>query len=138
MLQTVGHEFGTTTGRARRCGWLDLVVLKYSHAINHYTSLNLTKLDVLDSFPEISVGIAYKSLDDGRTLDSFPADLSVLDRCEVIYEVLPGWKSDISGTKSFSDLPENARAYVTFIENRVGVKVKYIGTGPKREDMIFR
>ncbi len=93
-MQSVGQEVGTTTGRKRRCGWLDLVVLKYSHMINGYTSLNLTKLDVLDQLEEIKIGVAYNY--NGVVLDSFPADLSILSQVEVVYETLPGWKADIS------------------------------------------
>ncbi|KAL8954900.1 MAG: hypothetical protein Q9193_007025, partial [Seirophora villosa] len=136
-LQSVGREYGVTTGRRRRCGWLDLVVLKYSCAINHYTSLNLTKLDILDSFPVIKVAVAYKDpLNNNEELQSFPADLAVLDRCEVVYEELKGWESDITGKKAYGDLPEEARAYVEFIEEKVRVPVKYIGTGVQREAMI--
>lgn len=135
-LQKLGREFGVTTGRKRRCGWLDLVVLKYSCAINHYTSLNLTKLDILDTFPTIKVAVAYKL--DGKPLESFPADLSILERCEVVYEELPGWEASSAGAKAFTDLPANARKYVEFVEEFVGVKVKYIGTGVAREAMIVR
>ncbi|KAA6410215.1 MAG: adenylosuccinate synthetase [Lasallia pustulata] len=135
-LQTLGREYGVTTGRTRRCGWLDLVVIKYSHAVNHYTSLNLTKLDILDTFASIQVAVAYRL--DGRVLESFPADLEMLERCEVVYETLPGWEKATTGAKSYEDLPPRARAYVEFIEERVGVRVKFIGTGPARENMIVR
>ncbi len=135
-LQSIGREFGVTTGRKRRCGWLDLVIVKYSTAVNHYTALNLTKLDILDSFREIQVATAYKLA--GQVLDSFPADLQSLARAEVLYTTLPGWQKPTTGAKTFYDLPKNARAYVEFIEKFVGVKVKYIGTGPAREDMIVR
>ena len=90
----------------------------------------------MDTFPEIQVAVAYKL--DGQLLDSFPADLDVLDRCEVVYETLPGWEKATTGAKSYYDLPKNARAYIEFIEEKVGVKVKYIGTGPGRESMIVR
>ncbi|KAI4184045.1 MAG: hypothetical protein LQ346_006190 [Caloplaca aetnensis] len=139
-LQSIGREFGVTTGRRRRCGWLDLVVLKYSCAINHYTSLNLTKLDILDTFPTIKVAVAYKDTRSGAIMESFPADLEALDsdRCEVVYEELKGWKRSIAGTKTYDGLPQEAKAYVEFIEEKVGVKVKYIGTGVEREAMIVR
>ncbi|KAL8930126.1 MAG: hypothetical protein Q9208_000743 [Pyrenodesmia sp. 3 TL-2023] len=139
-LQSIGREFGVTTGRRRRCGWLDLVVLKYSCAINHYTSLNLTKLDVLDTFPTIKVAVAYKDTRSGSVMESFPADLDALDsdRCEVVYEELKGWERSIAGTKTYDSLPEEAKAYVEFIEKKVGVHVKYIGTGVEREAMIER
>lgn len=135
-LQSVGREVGVTTGRKRRCGWLDLVLLKYSAAINHYTSFNLTKLDVLDDFDEIKVGVAYKL--DGNELPSFPATTDVLSRVEVVYKTLPGWKSSIVGVNTYNALPENARKYIQFLEEFTGTSVKWIGTGPGREAMILR
>lgn len=128
-------------------GWLDLVVLRHSHAINHYTTLNLTKLDILDHFDVIRVAVSYTDPLDMMNSSApvtykneFPADLSVLDRCEVLYEELQGWKGQgrVAGAKSWDDLPQQARAYVDFIEQNVGVRVGYIGTGPNREDMIVR
>lgn len=135
-LQKVGREFGVTTGRKRRCGWLDLVVVKFSNAINWYDAINLTKLDVLDDFEEIKVATEYTY--QGQKLASFPADLSVLENMEVKYETLPGWKQSTVGLNKYEDLPENARKYVEYIEKFVDVKIKYIGTGPKRESMIVR
>ncbi|KAI9740317.1 MAG: hypothetical protein M1834_004896 [Cirrosporium novae-zelandiae] len=135
-LQRVGNEFGVTTGRKRRCGWLDLVVMRHSNAINHYTALNLTKLDILDDFEELKIATHYTI--DGKVLPSFPANLDTLARVEVVYETLPGWKSPTTGVKTFEQLPENARKYVEFVEKFIGVKVQYIGTGPDRESMIDR
>ncbi|ORY92555.1 Adenylosuccinate synthetase [Leucosporidium creatinivorum] len=136
-LQEVGAEFGVTTGRRRRCGWLDLVVMKYSHLINGYTLLNLTKLDVLDKLPTLKVAVAYHL--DGKPLDAyFPADLDTLAKVEVQYVELPGWEQSIEDVTKFEDLPENCRKYVEFIEEYLGVKVGWIGTGPARESMIAR
>lgn len=135
-LQKIGREFGVTTGRKRRCGWLDLVVVKFSTTINWYDSINLTKLDILDDFDEIQVATEYHHK--GQKLASFPADLSVLDDLEVKYETLPGWKSNTVGVKKWEELPENARKYVEYIEQFVGVKIKYIGTGPGRESIVVR
>jgi adenylosuccinate synthase len=135
-LQEVGHEYGTTTGRRRRCGWLDLVVLKYSHSINGYDSLNLTKLDVLDGLDEIKVAVKYKIGD--KELEGFPADLELLAQVTVEYITLPGWKSEISKISTYSELPEKCREYVEFIETFLGVKISYIGVGPARESMIIR
>ena len=118
-------------------GWLDLVVLRYSAAVNHYTSLNLTKLDVLDSFPIIQVAVAYIT-PEGEKLTSFPADLSLLDKCTVEYVDFQGWQSSTKGARTWSHLPLQAQKYIEFIESLVGVKVVYIGTGQDREDMIFR
>lgn len=121
-LQDVGHEYGVTTGRKRRCGWLDLVVMKYSTMINGYTSLNLTKLDILDDIETIKIGVNYVL--NGKKLDSFPADLNVLDQIEVEYIEVPGWKQDISKCRKFEDLPVNAQKYVEFIEKELGVPGK--------------
>ncbi|EAW07284.1 adenylosuccinate synthase ADE12 [Aspergillus clavatus NRRL 1] len=138
-LQSVGREFGVTTGRRRRCGWFDLVLCRYSHAINHYTALNLTKLDVLDDFDEIKVGVAYVLPDGTRLTDTYPADAAVQENVKVEYVTLPGWKSNTMGVQKYEDLPANARAYIEYIERELGgVPVKWIGTGPARDHMICR
>uniref|UniRef100_A0A8D3ECX7 Adenylosuccinate synthetase n=1 Tax=Scophthalmus maximus TaxID=52904 RepID=A0A8D3ECX7_SCOMX len=134
LLQTRGKEVGVTTGRKRRCGWLDLVLIKYAHMINGFTALALTKLDILDVFPEIRVGVAYKV--DNKPIPHFPANQEVLQRVEVQYETLPGWNSDTSAVRSFEELPENAQKYVHFIEEHLDVPVKWIGVGKSRESMI--
>lgn len=135
-LQQVGREFGVTTGRKRRCGWLDLVVIKYSHEVNGYTAINLTKLDILDDFDEIKVATEYSY--QGQKLESFPANGKILQNVEVKYITLPGWKKSTYGLTSYYDLPVNARKYIEFIEKEAGVKCKYIGTGPNREHLIVR
>ncbi|NWV33711.1 PURA2 synthetase, partial [Grantiella picta] len=134
LLQTRGKEFGVTTGRKRRCGWLDLVSLRYVYMINGFTALALTKLDILDVFPEIKVGVAYKL--DGEIIPHFPANHEVLNKVEVQYETLPGWVTDISNARTFDELPVNAQNYVRFIEMELGVPVKWIGVGKSRESMI--
>ncbi|KAJ1974243.1 Adenylosuccinate synthase [Dimargaris verticillata] len=135
-LQTVGHEYGVTTGRKRRCGWLDLVMLKYSLMINGYTALNLTKLDVLDGFSEIKVAVGYKF--HGKPLLSFPASLTVLANVEVEYKTFPGWQTDISACRTFEALPQRAQEYVQFIEEFLGVPIESIGVGASRDAMIMR
>lgn len=135
-LQQIGAEFGVTTGRKRRCGWLDLVILKYSTLINGYTSLNITKLDVLDTFKEIPVGLSYSF--QGKKLDLFPEDLITLGKVEVEYKILPGWQEDITKITEFNDLPVNAKKYIKFIEDFVGVPVEWVGTGPGRESMLHK
>ncbi|KAK2873716.1 hypothetical protein FQN49_002133 [Arthroderma sp. PD_2] len=136
-LQVSGREFGVTTGRKRRCGWLDMVLLRYSTRINHYTALNLTKLDILDDFDEIKVAVAYKL--DGKELESFPASPEALEKVEIVYETLPGWKSTTMGISKWEDLPTNAQKYIEYIERSVGgVPIKWIGTGPARSHMIDR
>ncbi|XP_015279912.1 PREDICTED: adenylosuccinate synthetase isozyme 2 isoform X2 [Gekko japonicus] len=134
LLQTRGKEVGVTTGRKRRCGWLDLVLLRYAHMINGFTALALTKLDILDVFPEIKVGIAYKIND--KMIPHFPANQEILNKVEVQYETLPGWNTDISNARTFDDLPVHAQNYVRFIEMELGVPVKWIGVGKSRESMI--
>ncbi|PNP48804.1 hypothetical protein TGAMA5MH_00258 [Trichoderma gamsii] len=137
-LQERGREWGTSTGRTRRCGWLDLVVVKYTTDVNHYTALNLTKLDVLDTFPTIKIATAYKDPETGEKLESYPASLDVLDRAEVIYHEMPGWNQSTTNVKTFEELPKEAQDYILFIEEFVGVKIKWVGTGPDREAMITR
>ncbi|KAK0732871.1 Adenylosuccinate synthetase [Apiosordaria backusii] len=136
-LQEIGREWGVSTGRRRRCGWLDLVVLKYSQLINNYTSWNLTKLDILDTFPTIKVAVAYKDPETGETLEHFPADLDYLDTLEVVYKEFEGWQTPITSVKTFDALPAQAQAYVKFIEEFTGIPVKWVGTGPARDDMIY-
>ncbi|KAM0666868.1 hypothetical protein ACQRIT_005568 [Beauveria bassiana] len=137
-LQEIGREWGVSTGRRRRCGWLDLAVLRFSCAVNHYTALNLTKLDILDTFPVIQVAVAYKDPETGDLIDFFPADLEYLEKCEVVYEEFKGWNTPITSVKKYEDLPTEAREYVEYIEKFLGTPVKWIGTGPNRDDMIFR
>jgi len=135
-LRAAGHEFGTTTGRPRRCGWLDLPVVRYSHVLNGYTSVNLTKLDVLSIFDEIKIGVHY--LLNGVRLARMPASLHELEAVQVEYEVLPGWKCDIQQCKTFAELPIAAQRYVERVEQLIGVAVRWIGNGPGRTDMIDR
>ncbi|XP_056158907.1 adenylosuccinate synthetase 2, chloroplastic [Syzygium oleosum] len=137
LLRFAGQEFGTTTGRPRRCGWLDIVALKYCCQINGFSSLNLTKLDVLSDLPEIQLGVAYKQMD-GTPIESFPADLRLLEQLKVEYEDLPGWKCDISSVRSYPDLPKAARQYVERIEELVGIPIHYIGVGPGRDALIYK
>uniref|UniRef100_A0A8C8IFE4 Adenylosuccinate synthetase n=1 Tax=Oncorhynchus tshawytscha TaxID=74940 RepID=A0A8C8IFE4_ONCTS len=134
LLQTRGKEVGVTTGRKRRCGWLDLVLIKYAHMINGFTALALTKLDILDVLPEIKVGVSYSV--DGENIPNFPANQEVLQSVEVQYATLPGWNSDTSAIRTFDELPENAQKYVRYIEEHLGVPVKWIGVGKSRESMI--
>ncbi|XP_027067185.2 adenylosuccinate synthetase 2, chloroplastic [Coffea arabica] len=137
LLRFAGQEFGTTTGRPRRCGWLDIVALRYCCQINGFSSLNLTKLDVLSDLPEIQLGVSYGQID-GAPIKSFPADLRVLEQVKVEYEVLPGWQCDISSIRNYSDLPKAARQYVERIEELVGVPIHYIGVGPGRDALIYK
>lgn len=132
-----GGEYGTTTGRPRRCGWLDVVALDYACTINGFTHLNITKLDVLSVLDEIKLGVAYKA-PNGDVLPAFPSDLTLLEQVEVVYETLPGWKSDISKCRAWSDLPAAAQAYVRRVEELTGVECRWIGVGPGREALITK
>ena len=135
-LRNAGEEFGATTGRPRRCGWLDMVGLKYSMALNGVDVIALTKLDVLSGMPEIKVCTGYEY--DGRRLEGFPASPHILDEVVPIYETLPGWQGDISGCTSFDSLPREAQGYVEYIEKGLGVPVKLIGVGQERSQTIDR
>lgn len=137
LLRFAGQEFGTTTGRPRRCGWLDIVALKYCRQINGFSSLNLTKLDVLSDLSEIQLGVGYKQIN-GTQVQSFPSDLRTLEQIQVEYEVLPGWQTDISSIREYSKLPEAARKYVERIEELIGVPIHYIGIGTGRDALIYK
>ena len=127
-------EFGTTTGRPRRCGWLDCVALRYALRLNGLTEMAITKLDILSRFEELQVAVAYEL--DGERVESFPADLEVLARCQPIYETLPGWGTDISDVTAFHELPAEARSYVAFLEDLVGIPASIISVGPGRDQTI--
>lgn len=132
-LRRLGGEFGATTGRPRRIGWFDVVVTRYVAELNGFSQLALTKLDLLDTLDEIPVCIAYRS--QGERLDDIP-DEETHARCEPIYQVLPGWKTATAQARSLADLPANARAYVDFISEQVGVPLHSIGLGPHRDQTI--
>ena len=129
-VQTLGHEFGTVTGRERRCGWLDLVALRFAVRVNGVTSLALTKLDVLSSFPELPVCVRYR-LPDGAETENFPAHQSDFHHCRPVFEVLEGWEAPIE-----DELPGAARAYVGFVADALGVPVTLVGTGAAREHVL--
>lgn len=133
-MQQIGREFGVTTGRKRRCGWLDLVMIKYSHMINNFTSLVIAKLDVLDTFEEVKIGIAYKYR--GQFMKSFPACVEVLDEVEVEYITLPGWMTSIEQCRTFDALPANAKAYIRKIEQITQIPVQWVGVGKSRDAMV--
>jgi adenylosuccinate synthase len=135
-LREIAQEFGATTGRARRCGWFDGVAARYSNQVNGFNGAIITRLDILDSFSRINVCTAYKV--DGKTIDYFPADISMLERCVPVYEELPGWQTPISGIREFSRLPLNARRYVKRLEELCGCPAKIISVGAAREQTIFR
>ena len=135
-LRSAGGEYGTTTGRPRRIGWMDMVALRYVARINGLTHINLTKLDVLQSLEEIPIAVAYKLPSGERVTQAVPPELSVLEELESEYETLPGWQSDITDVRSWEDLPPAAQAYCERVEQLVGVHCKWIGVGPGRDAMI--
>jgi adenylosuccinate synthase len=132
----IGGEYGVVTGRRRRCGWLDVVALRYAARVNGLTEIALTKLDILSHFDPIKIAIAYES--DGTRYDEFPRQQSVLYHCTPIYEELEGWNVDITKVKSYDDLPEAARRYVERVEELCGVRVSSVGVGPGREATLMR
>ncbi|KAL7728788.1 hypothetical protein ACLKA6_004149 [Drosophila palustris] len=135
LLQTRGFEVGVTTKRKRRCGWLDIPLLKYTSLVNGYTCICITKLDILDTLPEIKVGINYKR-SNGENLDHFPGTISELGSIEVEYATLPGWQTSTEHVRNFKELPENAQNYVRFLESHLSVPVRWVGVGKGRESII--
>jgi len=133
-LQEKGQEFGATTGRPRRCGWLDLVVVRYSARINGLTHLAITKLDILTGLDPVNICVAYEYK--GKRLGNIPAKLSTLDKCSPVYDAIDGWQEHISGARTFEDLPKNAQAYVKRIEEFVGIPASIISVGPGRDETI--
>jgi adenylosuccinate synthase len=131
-----GHEYGTTTGRQRRCGWLDLVALRYAARINGLTGLAVTKLDVLAGIDPLRVCTRYRH-GEGAVFDEFPYHQSILHSAEAVNEELAGFEDDISGCRTIADLPPEARDYLAFVSDVVGVPVKLVGVGPGREQVIW-
>ncbi len=133
-LRETGHEFGTVTGRSRRCGWFDSVVVRYAAMLNSLDYLAITRLDILDGLDTINIckGYMYKGIE----LKEYPESLNILQDVEPVYEELPGWKTDISGCKSYDELPENARYYVERISQLVGVPLGIVSVGPDRSQTI--
>jgi adenylosuccinate synthase len=134
-LGTVGHEFGATTGRQRRCGWFDAVALRRSAQINSLSGICLTKLDVLDGLAEIRVCVGYSL--DGVVVDMPPLSADDVARCEPIYETLPGWQSSTLGIQHWEDLPKNAKAYIRYLEAKVHVPIDMVSTGPDRVETLL-
>jgi len=135
-LQKTGSEFGATTGRKRRCGWIDMVVLKNAAKLNSLSGLAITKLDVLDDLDEINICIGYEHK--GKTITNFPAEIKILRESTPVYETHPGWKQDISKVREYKDLPVNAQKYLARLEELSGVKIKIISVGPGREATIIK
>lgn len=135
-IRELGHEYGTVTHRPRRCGWLDLVTLKYAKRLNGLTALCVNHLDTIGKFDKIKVCVAYDC--NGTVTEDFTTNLTVLNSAKPVYKEFEGNFGDISGCKTYEELPENAKAYISFIEEYIGVPVKFIGTGAGRDAMIVR
>jgi adenylosuccinate synthase len=135
-LTEVGREYGTTTGRRRRCGWLDFVPLRYTVSINSVSSIMLNKLDILTGVDEIKVCTAYRV--DGRLVDEWPLSVAQLERAEPVYETFPGWTDDLGACRAIEDLPHAARRYLEAIETRAGVPINIVSLGPERTQTIVR
>lgn len=134
-LRTIGHEFGATTGRPRRCGWFDAVALRYSAMINGIQKIAITKIDVLDSFDEISVCIGYEY--EGRRLKTFPTDVHSLEHIKPVYEIFEGWKTPLSNISSYHELPLQARRYIETLSHLTGTGVALVSVGPRRDQTIL-
>ena len=135
-IRIQGHEFGTVTGRARRCGWFDAVIVKYAARVNGLTSISFMLLDVLTGFDKIKICTAYKMGDE--IINNFPASLEDLAKCEPVYEELDGWHEDITKVENFDDLPENAKKYIARIEELIDVNIDLVSVGPNRTQTIIR
>ena len=134
-IREIAHEYGATTGRPRRCGWLDACVVKYAAQINGLDCIALTRLDILDTFSEIKLCVAYKL--DGKILDEFPASLEVLSRVEPVYESFPGWLSSTCDIKNYADLPQNCRRYIERLSEVIDTRIGIVSVGPERERTIL-
>ena len=136
-LRSIGAEFGATTGRPRRCGWLDALVLRYAARVNGLSGLAMTKLDVLTGFERIMVAIGYR-LANGKTVSEFPSDPELLEQAQPVYEELPGWKEPLGDQREYQELPENARRYIERVEQLVGVETIAVSVGAERAQTIVR
>ncbi len=136
LIRQRGGEYGATTGRPRRCGWLDIVGLKHAVRVNGFTGLVITKLDILDGIEKLKVCVGYKHED--KIIEEFPKELEILENCKPIYEELPGWKESTAGIKDYERLPQNAKKYLQFIEDSLKVKIQIISTGQKRDETIIK
>jgi adenylosuccinate synthase len=133
-IRELANEYGTGTGRPRRCGWIDIVAARFSMRINGFTSLAITRLDVLDKLPKLKICIAYNL--GGKTIENFPASIPDLEKCQPVYEELPGWEKSTTDVRSFDDLPEKAKQYVHRLEELIGCPASIVSVGRSREDTI--
>ena len=137
-IQTIGHEFGVTTGRPRRCGWFDAVTMKYAVLVGGLTSIALTKIDVFDTFDEIKICTAYKDTRDGKIYKNYPTNVFIHKYLEPIYETHKGWETNISNIRKYEDLPENCKKYLERLEEILETPISIVSVGPDREQTIFK
>lgn len=135
-IRKKGGEYGATTGRPRRCGWLDLVGLRHAVRVNGFTGIAITKLDILDGIEKLKICVGYKH--GNSIIEDFPKELEILQNCTPIYEEIPGWKENTAGIKDYENLPPNAKKYLQFIEDSLKVKIQIISTGQKRDEIIIK
>ncbi len=136
LIRELGHEYGTVTGRPRRCGWFDAVAGRFSTRINGFTAATITRLDILDAFPRLKICVGYEL--DGKPIDYFPADVNALARCRPVYEELPGWQAPTSEIREYRRLPSRARRYIARLEELVSCPVAIVCVGPEREQTVTR
>jgi len=136
LIRERAHEYGTTTGRPRRCGWFDAVAARFTSRINGFTGAAITRLDILDTFPHLKICVGYKL--DGQTIDHFPANINALERCQPIYEELPGWQTPTTHIRKYEELPSQAKQYLARLEEVISCPVNLICVGPRREQTIHK
>jgi adenylosuccinate synthase len=134
FIRDRGHEYGTITGRPRRCGWFDAVLARFSTRVNGYTGLAITRLDILDTLPELKICTSYRL--DGKTIDYFPSSIAELSRCQPVYETLPGWQAPTTEAAKYEQLPLEARQYIARIEELTNCPARLVCVGPRREQTI--
>jgi len=134
LIRERGHEYGTVSGRSRNCGWFDAVAARFSTRVNGFTGAAITRLDILDAFPRLKICVAYKI--DGKTIDYFPGNVTALEKCQPVYEELPGWQVATSNINQYEQLPIETRRYITRLEELIGCPVKLISVGPERKQTI--
>jgi len=136
MIRERAHEYGTTTGRPRRCGWFDAIAARFSNRINGFTGAAITRLDILDTFPRLKICVSYEL--DGHIIDYFPSNVATLERCQPIYEELPGWQTTTTNIREYDKLPHQAQQYLTMLEELISCPVNLICVGPEREQTIHK
>jgi adenylosuccinate synthase len=136
LIRERAHEYGATTGRPRRCGWFDAVAARFSTRINGFTGTAITRLDILDGFDQLKICVGYEL--DGKTINYFPANVVALERCQPIYEELPGWQASTSHIRQYEKLPAEARQYIDRLEELTSCPINLICVGPEREETIYK